>query len=357
MALEEARAGTISFEGFEGKLPPSPAPIPAGSARQPMSPEPLTSPMAGTARDIMGVLPQYMPFKPAPRVRSAQCAVEMKELYWMSLMRDLPFSDYGTSTLAGEAASDLNLDEGARKYLGKRDVTAGSLFRGADIAGTLIGPYISQFRYQPIQFGAQDIGQRQQTVVPGLDYMMDMDSCLAVQNGYWAGRVHRDMIDPEMRYIRNGRDLGHYVHIDQLYQAYFNALLILLSRDAETDRGNPFPTRRQKSFAVFGGPHILSLMTEVATKALKAVWHQKWYVHRRLRPEAYGILVERASSSGGNGIPHDVLMSSSVLNRIVDRTDGTKLLPMAFPEGSPTHPAYGAGHATVAGACVTILKA
>jgi hypothetical protein len=33
------------------------------------------------------------------------------------------------------------------------------------------------------------------------------------------------------------------------------------------------------------------------------------------------------------------------------------LLPIAFREGSPTHPAYGAGHATVAGACVTILKA
>ena len=33
------------------------------------------------------------------------------------------------------------------------------------------------------------------------------------------------------------------------------------------------------------------------------------------------------------------------------------LLPVAFQEGSPMHPAYGAGHATVAGACVTILKA
>ena len=33
------------------------------------------------------------------------------------------------------------------------------------------------------------------------------------------------------------------------------------------------------------------------------------------------------------------------------------LLPMAFPEGSPMHPAYGAGHATVAGGCVTMLKA
>jgi hypothetical protein len=33
------------------------------------------------------------------------------------------------------------------------------------------------------------------------------------------------------------------------------------------------------------------------------------------------------------------------------------LLPMAFPESSPTHLSYPAGHATVAGACVTVLKA
>lgn len=33
------------------------------------------------------------------------------------------------------------------------------------------------------------------------------------------------------------------------------------------------------------------------------------------------------------------------------------LLPMAYPEGSPMHPSHGAGHATVAGACVTVLKA
>jgi hypothetical protein len=37
--------------------------------------------------------------------------------------------------------------------------------------------------------------------------------------------------------------------------------------------------------------------------------------------------------------------------------EASYLLPMAFPEGSPLHPSYGAGHATVAGACTTILKA
>ena len=35
---------------------------------------------------------------------------------------------------------------------------------------------------------------------------------------------------------------------------------------------------------------------------------------------------------------------------------GTYLLCQAFPEGSPTHPAYPTGHGTVAGACITVLK-
>ena len=35
---------------------------------------------------------------------------------------------------------------------------------------------------------------------------------------------------------------------------------------------------------------------------------------------------------------------------------GSYLLSQAYPEGCPSHPAYPAGHATVAGACVTILK-
>src|SRR5262249_60075655 len=32
-------------------------------------------------------------------------------------------------------------------------------------------------------------------------------------------------------------------------------------------------------------------------------------------------------------------------------------LPQAYPEGSPTHPAYPAAHAVNAGACATVLKA
>jgi len=48
---------------------------------------------------------------------------------------------------------------------------------------------------------------------------------------------------------------------------------------------------------------------------------------------------------------------SVVMQEPVIPNDSNYLLPMAFPEGSPMHPSYGAGHATVAGACVTVLKA
>jgi hypothetical protein len=97
-------------------------------------------------------------------------------------------------------------------------------------------------------------------------------------------------------------------------------------------------------------------MCAVATRALKAVWYQTWSIHRRLRPEAFaGRLHNHVTHAGVYPIHSDIL-TSPVLDAIASRT-GTYLLPLAFPEGAPLHPSYGAGHASVAGACVTVLKA
>lgn len=125
--------------------------------------------------------------------------------------------------------------------------------------------------------------------------------------------------------------------------------------------GNPYPRQRtatQQGFGTWGGPHILSLVCEVATRALKAVWYQKWYAHRRLRPEAYGGLIEvtKRAHQQKTLLSNSKILDSKALD-LSQLSNGSHLLPMAFPEGSPTHPAYGAGHATVAGACVTVLKA
>ena len=215
-----------------------------------------------------------------------------------------------------------------------------------------------------IKYGTLRIDQRQKTAQAGLDYLTAFPDWLAVQRG--DDRRDTDAFDGARRFIRNLRDLATYVHFDALYEAYLNACLILLSMKARLDPGNPYrDSRTQEGFGTFGGPHILSLVTEVATRALKAVWYQKWGVHRRLRPEAFGgrIEVHRNGNAAGQGqgryagIIDDEVLNSAAVIATENAHNGSALLPIAFPEGSPTHPAYGAGHATVAGACVTILKA
>ncbi len=125
--------------------------------------------------------------------------------------------------------------------------------------------------------------------------------------------------------------------------------------------GSPYSTySRQASFGTFGGPDVLTRVSEVAARALAIVWRQKWEVHRRLRPEAYGGLMQM-QKNGFGGTKRDYGLRPDVFNTTASSKlfakHGNYFLPIAFTAGSPPHPSYGAGHATVAGACVTVLKA
>jgi len=315
----------------------------------------LTNPQAGLGFDLEGPDGHSLSIPPAPRIDSPENSGEMVELYWQALTRDVHFSDYESDALALAAADDLSR---LSDFRGPKDdggrVTPRTLFRGT-ARGETDGPYISQFLYRDIPYGTLTISQRQRTAVAGLDYMTAYRNWLKIQRGATPSRS--DQFEALPLYIRNGRDLATYVHFDALYEAYLNAALILLGLGAPADPGNPYGRYRKTApFGTFGGPHILSLVTEVATRALKAVWFQKWYVHRRLRPEAFGGRVHN-HLTGARSYPIDSeVLNSDAVSRVRSR-HGSFLLPMAFPEGSPTHPAYGAGHATVAGACTTILKA
>jgi hypothetical protein len=205
--------------------------------------------------------------------------------------------------------------------------------------------------------------------------MQSWEEWLDVQNG--ANLSARENYEKKVgrRFIATPRDLATYVHYDALYEAYLNACLILLGNGAPFDPGIPFQLDdaldHQQGFAHFGGPHILSLVTEVATRALKAVRYQKFNVHRRLRPEALGGRLSKHKELGVAELSRMARTLKPILTRVQARnaqalSDAGEanslgkqnfMLPMAFCEGSPMHPAYGAGHATVAGACVTILKA
>ena len=294
--LRSLRGGWTDFEQ-----------IPMGGDRH------LTNPMAGMAYDMQGSDSHSFHVPPAPAFASREIAAEIAENYWMAIFRDVPYQNYADSPIAQAAAADLTIFgtdfKGAKNSNGQ--VTPDNLFRGLT-PGDKAGPYISQFFYQPCFFGANEISQRIRTVRGigdgGRDYMTDFNSWLSVQNGVSQGA---DLYDPIPRFIRNGRDIGEWVHVDVLFQAYFQAFLVISNINAPFDRGNPYyNSTTQAGFGTFGSPHIASLLCEVATRALKAVWFQKWYVHRRLRPEVFAARVHQKLYRNANYPVHSEILNS-----------------------------------------------
>jgi outer membrane protein assembly factor BamB len=80
-------------------------------------------------------------------------------------------------------------------------------------------------------------------------------------------------------------------------------------------------------------------------------------LHRRIALDNRRIPLVHLTKVGTKTFPvHSDVLNSTALPAVFNKY-GTFLLPMAFPEGCPQHPSYGSGHATVAGACITVLKA
>lgn len=330
------------------------------------------SPLSGEAFETESKDSHQFRIRAAPAFSSAEEAGEMAELYWMALLRDVNFNDYATNPVAIAAASDLS---GFSDFRGPKiggHVTPQTLFRDP-FPGCTVGPYISQFLLKDTAYGAQRVDMRMATVQAGVNFNTTFADWVDLQRGC---QPTATLTPAGLVFCRNGRDIGQYVHIDALYQAYQVACLNLLGSGSPWDENNPYGrqpeggsgqplapgtpgARAQVGFGTFGGPTILAQVCEVSTRALQGVWFQKWFVHRRLRPEAFAGRVEviRLGRRSRVDYPiHHDLFDSSVLPAVRAHS-GSHLLPLAFPEGSPLHPAYGAGHATVAGACVTVLKA
>lgn len=321
----------------------------------------LANPQAAFASDIAGPTPASITIPAPPLFSSDEQAAELVELYWRALARDIHFAEYDTHPIIQAACKDLSRFPG---FTGPREggrVTPRTIFRGHGPGG-IDGPQISQLLLRDIEYGVYKIPQKLASPQAGLDYCITYDRWLATQNGeIKVSDPHEPLpryyLEAESRFTRNGRDLTEIVHRDFTYQAFLNAALILLTLKAPFDRGNPYRwSRSQAGFCTFGECHLLEVIAQVASCALKACWYQKWAVFLRLRPEEFAGRVHLQMKGTVDYPISATLRSSEAMQRIYDQY-GTYLLPQAYPEGCPTHPSYPAGHAVVAGACSTVIKA
>lgn len=309
----------------------------------------LTNPQSALAFELEGADSHHLDIPAPPAFNSEERGGEMAEVYWQALTRDIPISQYGSDPTIAQAVVDL------RQFSNFSSVTAANIFRGPT-AGDLLGPYISQFLWKPIPYGPGTITQQYRVPVSGDNHLTNYSAWLNTQNG--VPPASTTTFDPSLRYIRNGRDLAEWLRRDFTYQGFLNAALILLSFGPNAlDDANPYKfSANQNGFCTFGGPHILDVVARVANCALKASWYQKWSVHRTLRPEAMAGRVHNHKTGSASYPINSKLLNSQAVTKVFSSTGGY-LLPMAYPEGCPTHPSYPAGHATISGACTTVLKA
>jgi hypothetical protein len=294
---------------------------------------------------------------PAPALASEAYGTELIEMYWASLLRDVDFGEYVSNPIAAQAAAELSNE---RTYIGPRDqngaVTPNLLFRGT-YPGDVLGPYLSQFYLIPTAMGSQPISQQMLSLVSNVDFMTDPITFQQVQNGIDTGQAVQ--FEDQVRYLHDGRGLNTFTHVDVLFQTFLTAYLVLGTMGAPVNPGNPYvSSRTQNGFGTFAGPDFAATLCHAARLALNSVWYQKWWIHLRHRPESGGAILRQILTGQGGTL--DGHLHSNVLNSQAVQSSfakyGDYFLSQAFPEGSPTHPAYPTGHGAVAGACITVLK-
>lgn len=367
--------GIVDAEAYQSLITALKSGDPADFDAIKMSPQNqlgLRNPQAAYSYFMEGKDAHSFTMPAAPAFGSAWQASDAIEVMWQAITRDVPFSDYETDPLIDAAVMDMNKMSDYRGPVDNGVITSQTLFRGIG-QGETVGPYISQFLLQDVPFGAMTLVQKYD--VPTGDhtvnnFLTDYYEWLAIQNG---ARATRQQGTKQPRYLYNGRALAQYVLQDFVYQAYLNASRIIRSYGSNAyDSNDPYGrnndgTPRSPAEArspLFGNNHALDFIGRVAMGSQNVAWFQKWLVHRRARPEVFFGHVHNHLTNEGTNYPihQDVLMSQALtemftMNAATNGGEGTYLLATATPDGSPLHPTYPAGHAVMAGAAVTMLKA
>lgn len=320
------------------------------------------NPQAALSYELMGGDPEGIDMPKAPALASKEAAAEMIEVYEKNILRDLSFEYINGSTPDADLDRAVaNLNAFGDSFTGPKDsgmVTRATLFRG-NAPGDLEGPYVSQFILLDVALGNHTIQQVGPTKT-GV-YGISEANYLSIQQG---NVPVTQTIDSAPKYVWNPRQLGSFVHIDFVYQAFLYAAAIMESNGMAKHAAYP-TLAKEGAFITNGGiAEISSVVADVSRHALKGSWVHKWLKNLKLRPEAMaGRVVKEMDGVLSSGTVHADLFSlgGTTIDAVKAYNlgqggDNKPWLPLQYAEGSPTHPSYPAGHAVIAGACATILK-
>ncbi|UGY10192.1 phosphatase PAP2 family protein [Phyllobacterium pellucidum] len=283
-----------------------------------------------------------------PMEGSSGLAGEMLELYWCAALRDIEFDklDFGENGLA--ALSEL---KGLGLYA-RGSYACDRLFGSPWWNGE--GSFVSAFLLANIPRWPVRVQQSYPSFRTGEDFGSTRGEWERMQSGeVFPTKLNELTGEPDV--VRTGRRLATLVYQDYPTQIFDNTAIQL-----NQIRFRVFRSRGtwgfQKRYTPFNFGGLPDLMCHVATAckiALDACWLAKWGMFFYPRPEeiAEGIV------SASPGSSYEALEQLIVRSTLFRKAGAVPFLSQAYPDGAPVHPSYPAGHAVIAGAAVTVMKA
>jgi hypothetical protein len=269
---------------------------------------------------------------PAPYADSSRdTAGELLEVAAMALLRDTPLSEIDSDPTAARIAETLGQFPGMLTQL-----SAAGLWR--------YGPLDNGARWSRLMDQSIPLGWRNTLYWPQQrtgGYGANADAYNALQNGTVIERQTFGLVVTPL----TGRGLASLAHQDQPYLIPLFVACQLLAASAPLSSRFPL-LANEAPFVTGGGALALQCALATATeKAMRLCWRAKFRYHRE-RPERLW-----REGVAGNLHPDFLGIGGWIVEQVGD------YLPMIYAEGSPIHPDYPSGHATIAGVCGGILMA
>jgi len=358
---------------------------------------PFVDPNAIYDSELFGRHASSWPIPLAPKYLSDETAGEMVEAYCASLMRDIKFSDYGSSSIVSDCCGYLNA---LNVFKGPR---VGGLVTPATILQTTLrpngdvlpGPRFSQFLYYdvPVQAiggngvqpspgpgeipGFRGMPQSNWWSKAGEDFnwapngVFASTSAIKMQNGIITEfRTPANTSEP-LTYRCTARHLATNQDLDSRQFFSFGQYQFLLGiagaiKQSEAPNSPPFTNpsnpffngyiRPRISLANYGFSDILHVIGRSIRQSQLASQYHKWS-QMRIRAEEVAIEVHKAKTGvAPSNYNNNQLLNSGVLADIFAK-QGTYFMSQTDNIGCVQEPTYPSGYTLIAAISTTVTKA
>ena len=248
-----------------------------------------------------------------PPIEGDLTAAGMVQLYWMALLRDVPFIEWNASQMVCVARKELN--------------------------GMGLDLFYPEFQDHPFPHDSITLPVPQSERMWGgircyaNDYGLDTSSVDEMAEGSLSGREWPMLVEEQCSTFRHTAML---VHSDHPIQFGIEFMLWLLQQGATFKDGAGLVDGISMAERLIGMAH---------NEALEHAFANKWH-YRHMRPSALAANYE----SGTIKMPD--VAANSIAVELTRKKQGNVYLSQCYPEGEPPHPAYPAGHS----ACTAAIR-